>query len=232
LPADHPTRLEAGVVYALNQATEDGHVYLPRQKLVEQAAQMLGVPSEQILPAIERLTNSDLVRQDLLPLAGDNAGPEQPKEKSAGAIGETGAAYSREAVYLTPLYHSEQGTAARIRALADAFPSRLIDIPPAFTPLDPWLSSEQQSAVRMALSHPLSVLTGGPGTGKTTTLKSLIAVVESAGKRYALASPTGRAAKRLAQATDRPASTIHRLLGYSPGEGFQHNPENPLPVDL
>jgi exodeoxyribonuclease V alpha subunit len=84
----------------------------------------------------------------------------------------------------------------------------------------------------MALSHPLSVLTGGPGTGKTTTLKALIAVVESTGKRYALASPTGRAAKRLAQATERPASTIHRLLGYSPGEGFKHNLDNPLPVDL
>jgi exodeoxyribonuclease V alpha subunit len=231
LLADHPTRLEAGVVYALNQATEDGHVYLPRQKLVEQAAQMLGVPPEQILPAIERLAQSEFVRQDLLPFTGDDAGPE-PSEGSFGAVGETGATYSSEAVYLTPLYHSEQGTAARMRDLADALPSRLSDIPPAFTPLDPWLSPEQQSAVRMAMSHPVSVLTGGPGTGKTTTLKALIAVVESAGKRYALASPTGRAAKRLSQATERPASTIHRLLGYSPGEGFRHNLDNPIPVDL
>jgi len=76
------------------------------------------------------------------------------------------------------------------------------------------------------------VLTGGPGTGKTTALRALIAVIEPAGKRYALASPTGRAAKRLSEATGRPASTIHRLLGFSPGEGFKHNLENPLPVDL
>jgi exodeoxyribonuclease V alpha subunit len=75
------------------------------------------------------------------------------------------------------------------------------------------------------------VLTGGPGTGKTTCLKALIA--PGAGKKTcALASPTGRAAKRLSEATGRPASTIHRLLGFVPGEGFKYNAENPLPVDL
>jgi exodeoxyribonuclease V alpha subunit len=232
LSIDHPSRLEAGVIYALNQATEDGHVYLPRQKLVEQAGQMLEVPPEQIPPAIERLVQSEHVRQDLLPFAGEDAEPVQSMDKPPPAIGETGTAYSSEAVYLAPLYHSEQGTAVRLRALADALPSRLVDIPPAFTPLDPQLSAEQQTAVRTALSQPVSVLTGGPGTGKTTTLKALIAVVELAGKRYALASPTGRAAKRLAQATERSASTIHRLLGYTPGEGFKYNSENPLPVDL
>jgi len=232
LPMDHPTRLEAGVIYALNQATEDGHAFLPRQKLVEQAAQMLGVPPEQILPAIERLAQSEFVHPDLLPVAVDGAEPQGSTNTAPRSIGEAGAAYSNEAVYLTPLYHSEQGIAVRLRALAEALPSRLMDIPPAFTPLDPQLSTEQQSAVHMAMSHPVSLLTGGPGTGKTTTLKALIAVVEAAGKRYALASPTGRAAKRLAQATERPASTIHRLLGFLPGEGFKHNPENPLPVDI
>ena len=88
----------------------------------------------------------------------------------------------------------------------------------------------RQSAPR--LDHPVSVLTGGPGTGKTTAIKALIAALEAGAKRYALASPTGRAAKRLSEATGRPASTIHRLLGPSPGEGFKFNAQNPLPVDL
>jgi exodeoxyribonuclease V alpha subunit len=232
LPNDHPTRLEAGVIYSLNQATEDGHVYLPQAMLVENAAQILEVPPDQVLPAIERLAQSDFVRKDLLPLKENNNRPDQPPASQSRAIGEAGAVYAAEAVYLAPLYLSEQGTALRVRDLANALPSRLSDIPPAFTPLDPQLSPEQQAAIRMALSHPVSVLTGGPGTGKTTALKALITVAEAANKRYALASPTGRAAKRLAQATGQPASTIHRLLGYSPGEGFKHNSENPLQVDL
>jgi exodeoxyribonuclease V alpha subunit len=94
------------------------------------------------------------------------------------------------------------------------------------------LSGEQKRAVEMALASPVSVLTGGPGTGKTTCIQALLRAVEAAGKRYALASPTGRAAKRLSEATGRPASTIHRLLGYAPGEGFKFNAGNPLPVDL
>jgi exodeoxyribonuclease V alpha subunit len=105
-------------------------------------------------------------------------------------------------------------------------------MPPAFLALDPTLSQEQQDAIRTALTHPVSVLTGGPGTGKTTALKALIAALDSQRKRYALASPTGRAAKRLSEATGRPASTIHRLLAFSPNEGFKHNAQNPLPVDL
>jgi exodeoxyribonuclease V alpha subunit len=84
----------------------------------------------------------------------------------------------------------------------------------------------------MALTHPVSILTGGPGTGKTTCLKALITALEAAHKRVALASPTGRAAKRLSEATGRAASTIHRLLEYSPVEGFKHNEEKPLDVDF
>jgi exodeoxyribonuclease V alpha subunit len=105
-------------------------------------------------------------------------------------------------------------------------------MPPSFLPLDTKLSPEQQEAVRIALSNPVSVLTGGPGTGKTTAIKALITALELGQKKYALASPTGRAAKRLSEATGRLASTIHRLLGFSPGEGFKFNASNPLPVDI
>jgi exodeoxyribonuclease V alpha subunit len=241
LPPDHPSRIEAGVVYALNQATDEGHVFMPRPELSEQAASFLDVAPEMIAPALERLAQADLVRQDLVPLgeaSGAGKGSEGTKEgtlsttASVPGVREAPAIYGEQAIYLTPLYRNETGVAERLRLLATALPGRLSDMPPAFTPLDPSLSTEQQAAIRTALSHPLSVLTGGPGTGKTTALKALIGALEAACKRYALASPTGRAAKRLSQATERPASTIHRLLGYSPGEGFKHNPKNPLDADM
>ena len=135
-------------------------------------------------------------------------------------------------VYLTPFYQGEIGVAERLSTLNYTLPTRLSDMPPSFLPLDTTLSPEQQEAVRIALSNPVSILTGGPGTGKTTAIKALITALELGRKKYALASPTGRAAKRLSEATGRSASTIHRLLGFSPGEGFKFNASNPLPVDM
>jgi exodeoxyribonuclease V alpha subunit len=228
LPSDHPGRVEAGLIYQLNEFSDDGHVFAPRQVLVEQAAALLGLSLELVEPAVDRLAQEDRVRLDAIPI---NASQE-PHSQPPASMGEKQAAYQLPAIYLTPLYVSESAVAERLAALARALPSRLSDLPPAFVQLDPNLSTEQQNAIRNALSHPLSVLTGGPGTGKTTCLKSLITVLEGARKRYALASPTGRAAKRLLQATGRPASTIHRLLGPSPTEGFKYNAANPLDLDL
>jgi len=120
--------------------------------------------------------------------------------------------------------------AERLKTLAGAIksPDRLSQL--SFPEQN--LSEEQQSVVRMAIDNQVSILTGGPGTGKTTCLKALITALEAQHKRYALASPTGRAAKRLSEATARPASTIHRLLEFSPVEGFKHNEENPLDIDF
>ncbi|MBE9474893.1 MAG: AAA family ATPase [Chloroflexi bacterium] len=154
------------------------------------------------------------------------------EESASPGISETAGQYQLPAIYLMPFYHSEMGVTGQLGVLSAALPSRLSDLPPAFIPIDPQLTDEQGAAIRTAISHPFSVLTGGPGTGKTTALKALIAVVESANKSYALASPTGRAAKRLSEATGRPASTIHRLLGFSPKKGFKFNSENPLNIDL
>ncbi len=229
LPSDHPSRLEAGLIYALNEMIDDGHVYSPRQTLIDRAADLLGLDPTLLPSALERLAADDQVRVDLLEIPGQAqlAGSEGILPGHEGrAVGES------PAIYLTPFYHGETGVADRLRALAYAMPSRLSDLPPAFLPAPAGLSAEQERAIHTALTHPLSVLTGGPGTGKTTTIKALIAAVEAGKKRYALAAPTGRAAKRLSEASDRPASTIHRLLGYSPLEGFTHNQENPLPVDL
>lgn len=235
LPNDHPSRIEAGLVYVLNQQSDEGHTYFPRQELVEQAVELLQVPAELAPPALERLSKDERVRQQVLPYLPDQTSSGVVKAEQGSppdALGEGRSIYGRTAVYLTPLYYNEVGTAERLRRLAETWPTRLSDLPPAFVALDPELSPEQQAAIRSALSHPVSVLTGGPGTGKTTAIRVLIEVLEAARKSYALASPTGRAAKRLSQAAGRPASTIHRLLGFTPGEGFKHNAGNPLTTDL
>jgi len=232
LAPDHPSRIEAGVIYALNEQIDEGHVFLPQQQLVQHAAALLGVALDLVLPALERLTLEDRIREDTIPFDETPADQQIMRESTDKMLGEASANYGQPAIYLTPFFHSEIGVSERLRGLYHALPSRLSDLPPAFVTLDPTLSAEQQAAIRSALRHPLSVLTGGPGTGKTTAIKALITVLEAGRKRYALAAPTGRAAKRLSEATGRPASTIHRLLGFSPKDGFKHNAENPLPIDL
>jgi exodeoxyribonuclease V alpha subunit len=241
LPADHPSRIEAGVVYALGEMSNDGHVYSPRLELTSRAAELLEVPVGQIEPAVERLALDDRVRLELVPLPnqiGSSANGSGIGKAAAHGVSEAGAVYSQPAVYLTPFYVSETSVAQRLRLLSQA--SEALGISPrllrAITAKvgdgSAELSSEQAAAVHMALTSRVSVLTGGPGTGKTTALKALIDILEAAHKTYALASPTGRAAKRLSEATGRPASTIHRLLGFSPGEGFKYNADNPLPVEF
>jgi len=214
LPKDDPTRIEAGILYLLEELTGEGHVFGVRQELVFKTDNLLNVPLDQIEAGVARLAEAELVMLDAVP-GEDGGSPE-----------------TANAVYLTPFYYAEIGVSRRLAELAAALPPALSDIPPMFTELPPELSEEQAEGVRAVLRNPVSILTGGPGTGKTTSLKSLISIVEAAGKRFALASPTGRAAKRLSEATGQPASTIHRLLEYSPMEGFQRNDENPLLLDL
>ncbi|MBN2305753.1 MAG: AAA family ATPase, partial [Anaerolineae bacterium] len=147
-----------------------------------------------------------------------------------------------EGVYLPPMFHSERGAAARLKLLANtqtsrlaklqrASWSRLLEAASAGNPVR--LTEQQQDAVRSALGNKVSVLTGGPGTGKTTTLRTLINVLANERCNFMLASPTGRAAKRLSEATGHPARTIHRMLGFNPSErGFLHNEDNPLDTDM
>jgi exodeoxyribonuclease V alpha subunit len=231
LPYDHPSRIEAGLIYTMNEMIDEGHVYVPRAVLSEVALELLGDIDPGFIPAaLERLREQERLYQDLLPI--DETVSANVDESADLGVRETAKQYQQPAIYLMPFYHSEMGVAGRLGEFASALPSRLSDLPPAFLPLDPQLTDEQGTAIRTAISHPVSVLTGGPGTGKTTALKALIAIIEAANKSYALASPTGRAAKRLSEATGRSASTIHRLLGFSPKAGFKHNPENPLKIDL
>jgi len=224
LPADHPSRIEAGIVFALNEMINEGHVYAPKELLAQRAIELLEVQQELISPALERLAQDERIRPEMIPLSNKKDG------KTTQAISESQALYGTPVIYLTPLYFGEKGVAERLRILADgSSPAKVMNhvLFPAES-----LSEEQQAAINMALTHPISILTGGPGTGKTTCLKALITTLEDQHKKVALASPTGRAAKRLSEATGRSASTIHRLLEYSPLDGFKHNDENPLDLDF
>lgn len=222
LPPDHPARIEAGVIYALNEMSNDGHVYAPQAELTKKAAELLEADTGLIPAALDRLSAEDRIRPDVL--------PSEKKGPTARGVAEPQAEYRSPAIYLTPFYFGEIGVSERLRALAEEPSSYQRSSQPPLP--DPDLSAEQQQAIHNAMTHPVSVITGGPGTGKTTCLKSLIANLESLGIACALASPTGRAAKRLSEATGQPASTIHRLLGFSPTEGFKYHPENPLPVEF
>ncbi len=224
LAPDHPSRVEAGIVFALNELIDDGHVYAPRDLLAQRALDLLGVSPDLIAPALERLAQDQRIRPELIPF------PNRMDESAPLGVAESQAGYGTPVIYLTPLYFGEKGVAERLNLLAYQTESSgervLLSLPGAE------LSEEQRSALHVALTQPVSILTGGPGTGKTTCLKALIGVLEAQHKRYALASPTGRAAKRLSEATGRPASTIHRLLEFSPLDGFKQNEENPLDVDF
>jgi len=221
LAPDHPSRIEAGIVFALSELINDGHVYAPREMLAQRSVELLGVSQDLITPAFERLIEEERIHPEVVPLSADNGKDIFPD------VADLPGEYGTAVIYLTPLYFGEKGVAERLKALAAA-PAILSQS--SFP--DPDLSTQQQDAVQMALSHPVCILTGGPGTGKTTCLKALINSLEVQHIRYALASPTGRAAKRLSEATGQAASTIHRLLEPSPVKGFKRNAENPLDIDF
>ncbi len=227
LPSDAPSRVQAGVAYALSQLADQGHVYVPEEELVSEAAPLLEVDPGLIREAIGELDAEQVVERETLvyPTSDPTAAPQVREE---------------DAVYLAPFYYGEVGVTNRLRELLDDPSTRLAP----FRSVD-WdallsqvtrdsaleLSAEQRLAVRMALSNKVTVLTGGPGTGKTVTVRTVIAALEAMKRKYALCAPTGRAAKRLAEAADRPAKTVHRLLEYSPQRGFQRNEAYPLGVD-
>ncbi|HLV36869.1 MAG TPA: ATP-dependent RecD-like DNA helicase, partial [Spirillospora sp.] len=219
LRADSQQRIRAGLSYALNQLAQDGHVYVPRPQLIEKTAELLRIEQSD---GLETALNQQVIAGDLI---------------SDAEVTGTG----EPAIYLPLFYYAEKGAAERLRKIANT-PSALtnqaqkLDWKKFLADLrrhsDTALTEQQQGAVRAAFAHKVSVLTGGPGTGKTTTLRMVIEALETLDCTYALCSPTGRAARRLAEATGREASTIHRLLGFSPGEGFTRDGEDPLPIDM
>ncbi|HLF28054.1 MAG TPA: AAA family ATPase [Anaerolineae bacterium] len=198
-----------------------------------------GTGGRQPQPSVDELLAGNQ-RTSEYPVTEERLSPPPPASLSLRAIKE------EPIIYLTPFYHGEVGVARRLSTLLDTPTSRLTELAHAdwaglFNDLDAIagshstarLSDMQRAAVRTALtpSGKVTVLTGGPGTGKTTTVRAIITLLERFGKRYALAAPTGRAAKRLNEATERTAKTIHRLLEFSPAEGFKRNEFYPLDID-
>ncbi len=219
---DDVHRLRAGLHYALEELSREGHTFAPREALLEKAEDLLGIDDQSTLGiALNGQISAQKLRLDTL----HDLSPLE----------------AMEAIYLPRYYRAETESATMLRNIAASasliirehrdtnWSSFLADLSARNNVS---LSPLQQSAVCAALTSKLSVLTGGPGTGKTTTLQMLINALGEGDCQFRLASPTGRAAKRLAEATGVEASTIHRLLGVSGDGGFEHDESNPLPADM
>jgi exodeoxyribonuclease V alpha subunit len=245
LALDSPERAAAGVAHVLSEQADDGHVYVPQTALVAQTADMLGVPPTLVISAIEQLRQEDEVHVERIPAAPPMAVavPAPFLYEDASDHPAPARVAEERAVYLVPFYRGEIGVANRLRRLRNGQSDSLalfqqFDWSIAFAAVQREtglaLAPAQREAVQAALTQPLAVLTGGPGTGKTFTVQTIIRLLEASGHTYALASPTGRAAKRLSETTGRPAKTVHRLLEFKPADGvtFQVNEKNPLDVDI
>ena len=195
-------RCRSGIFYTLNKLSEDGHCYSEREQLIKSAKELLQADEEPINEALDQMIEAE----DLI--------------------------LDEEAIFLPPFYYSEVGVANRLKRLLDDPTGNLFDESLDFEEIVKHTSIQyddvQVAAIRQAILSKVMVLTGGPGTGKTTTTLGIIAALESLGQSILLAAPTGRAAKRMSEATGKEAKTIHRLLEYNPAEGYKRDDENPL----
>jgi exodeoxyribonuclease V alpha subunit len=218
IPRDSQVRAEAGILHVLHQMSDEGHVYYPYELLIEECRKILGVDRGILMSAFGKIAaEKKIVIEDL--------NREEFKENN-------------KAVYLAGLYVSETGVAGKLK--------RLAQIPKHLRAFDrekaiEWVQSElkitlaenQMTALMEAIDKKIMVVTGGPGTGKTTIINSIIRIYKEVGQRILLAAPTGRAAKRMTEATAHDARTIHRLLEFSPkGGSFRKDENNPLDADL
>ena len=208
---ERPVRLRSGLLYTLNRLADEGHCYATREQLIRTGTELLEVDAELLSEALAEMYLTQDVITESLP-DGD------------------------EAVYLPPFYHAEHGAARRLGEISAAptalrIPVRgLSERIRARTGMD--YDDVQLQAIRLAVQSKLLILTGGPGTGKTTTTLGIITAFREAGAQILLAAPTGRAAKRLSEATGMEAKTIHRLLEFKPPEGYQRGAEQPLEGDV
>lgn len=199
-------RLRSGILYTLNKLSEEGHCFALREQLINKAAELLDVNQPELEITLDEMIRvKDVIRDE-------------------------------EAIYLPPFYFSETGCAKRLSVLLHSERKRNPDpentLETIISKADISYDEIQMEAIRTALSSKVMVLTGGPGTGKTTTVKGIISAYKTAGNKILLAAPTGRAAKKMSETAGMEAKTIHRLLEYKPPEGYQKNEEHPLEGDV
>jgi len=213
VPSNDPMRIQAGVIYCLGTLADEGHCFAVRNFLHFEAGKLLDVGPNEVSSQLEFLVkSSEIIIED-------------------------------EVVYLAPFFHAERGTAKKLLLLSHSSRDRLevfknLPCEEIFSKLDrtdtDYLSDQQKQAIQIALVSKMSILTGGPGTGKSTITGSIVNILQRYKKTVLLAAPTGRAAKRLSQATGLEAKTIHRLLEFSlaGNKGFIRDQKNPLDADM
>lgn len=213
-------RLRSGILYTLNRLADEGHCYATRGMLVQKGTELLGVEDNVLSLTLDEMIHAkDVITQPVIPEdeSEDDPSPER-------------------AIYLPPFFFAETGVVRRLRAVWQN--TEGIRVPQEGLAAKVAARTRMQydevqiQAILTAVRSKVMVLTGGPGTGKTTTTLGIIAAFRTAGAGILLAAPTGRAAKRLSETTGMEAKTIHRLLEVKPPEGYQKNEENPLKGDV
>ena len=225
-------RLRSGIMYTLSELSNEGHVYAEKQQLIKAASELLEAEAENVIMTMDEM----LKKEDLI------------QEKNIIKTDENGN--SQEVIYLPPFFFAEVGTASKLRKLATSpATDRLwtglmkaraesgkadlsVDVEAIEKKVGMTYDDVQRDAIRQAATAKVMVLTGGPGTGKTTTTHGIISAYKAYGLKILLAAPTGRAAKRMTEATGLEAKTIHRLLECKPPEGYKKNEEDPLEGDV
>ncbi|HEX5405700.1 MAG TPA: ATP-dependent RecD-like DNA helicase [Pseudonocardiaceae bacterium] len=220
IPHDSPQRIKAGLQFTLSEATGGGDCYLPEQRLIAAAIKILQVDTGDVIDNLAELVDEEGVVRERLP--GDDDDPVT-------------------AIYLIPFHRAEISLASQLRSLLATSADRM----PAFTGVDwtkalAWLRGRtgtdlapaQEAAVKLALTSKVAVLTGGPGCGKSFTVRSIVMLAAAKRAKVVLAAPTGRAAKRLTELTGHDASTVHRLLELRPGGDAAYDRDRPLDADL
>lgn len=225
-------RLRSGLMYTLSELSNDGHVYAQKQQLIDKASELLEASSETIIMTMdEMIRQEELIREQKIVKTDEAGNPVTP-------------------IYLPPFYYAEVGVAGKLKKLAaspagDRLYIKLmearaktknqnlsVNIETIQKKIGMTYDEIQADAIRQAATAKVMVLTGGPGTGKTTTTHGIISAYKAYGLKILLAAPTGRAAKRMTEATGLEAKTIHRLLECKPLEGYQKDEENPLEGDV
>jgi exodeoxyribonuclease V alpha subunit len=218
IPHDSPQRVKAGLQFTLSEATGNGHCFLPEQELIAQAIKILQVDAGLVIECLAELADEEGVVAEDIP----------------GGDGE-------KAIYLVPFHRAEIALSNQLRTLLHTGADRM----PAFAGVDwdralAWLrrgtgaelAPEQEAAVKLALTEKVAVLTGGPGCGKSFTVRSIVTLAAAKNAKIVLAAPTGRAAKRLAELTGHESATVHRLLELKPGGDPAYDRDRPLDADL